>query len=82
VNLKKNSKIVWLRVSPKIALKRLGDVRSRPLIDPKKPLDSICDLLEQRRPFYEVADYQVDTDQRSLDGVAETILNMMPHLDQ
>lgn len=39
--LKRNSTLVWLKVSAETVLKRAGNFRSRPLIDPANPLESV-----------------------------------------
>ena len=77
-NLRRESAVVWLRVSPKTVLKRIGNIKTRPLLDPKRPLDSICDLLQKRRPFYEVADHHIVTDDLTPEEVAEQIYSFVP----
>jgi len=79
-NLKKESVIFWLRVSPNYVLKRAGDLKKRPLIDPKDPLESVRTLLEQRRIFYSIADYTIDTDALSPQEVAQQVFKILPKL--
>jgi len=79
-NLKEDSILIWLKVSPQVVVKRLGSLKSRPLIDPDHPVDSVRRLLEQRKPFYEVAEFRIDTDPLTSDEVAQKILDWFPEL--
>src|SRR5687768_6484575 len=55
--LKKNGTVVWLKVSSETALKRAGDLKSRPLIDPENPLGSIQKRMAERASAYGAASY-------------------------
>lgn len=69
---------VWLRVSPEEALRRLeGDLASRPMVDPDRPLASLREILERRRDDYARAEHAVATDGRSPGRVAERILELL-----
>lgn len=70
------SKLVYLRVNPATALKRLGPMRQlRPLLSRPDPLGELTRLLETRRAAYESADYTINTElldpQRVIEKVAE-----------
>jgi shikimate kinase len=70
------SRLVYLKVSPATALKRLGPMRMvRPLLSRPQPLDELNRLLAARRTAYESADHVVDTElldiQRVIQKVAE-----------
>ncbi|MFN0117889.1 MAG: shikimate kinase [Elusimicrobiota bacterium] len=69
-----NSEIVWLKVSPSTILLRAGDLKSRPLIDPERPLESIQKRLAEREPLYAKAHFSIDTDQFDPKEIAEEIL--------
>ena len=79
-NLSEDSALIWLKVSPKVVVKRLGSLKSRPLIDPDHPVDSVRRLLKERMPFYEVAKVKIDTDPLTLNEVAQKILDLFPNL--
>lgn len=65
---------VWLRVSPREAMRRIGDrIRSRPMIDPADPEGSIRRLLESREPAYRRAEIHVETDGKTPERVVEEI---------
>jgi shikimate kinase len=70
------SKLVYLRVEPETALKRLGPLRMmRPLLSRPNPLSELKRLLELRQAAYESADHVVSTElfdlQRVIKKVAE-----------
>src|SRR5579885_782491 len=70
------AKLVYLRVTPETALKRLGPTRTmRPLLSRPDPLGELKRLLEARRVAYESADHTVSTElfdlQRVIDKVTE-----------
>jgi shikimate kinase len=70
------SKLVYLRVTPATALKRLGPMRQmRPLLSRPDPLAELNRLYEARKQAYESADHVVNTElldpQRVIDRVTE-----------
>ena len=71
---------VWLKVSPETVLKRAGNLKSRPLIDPKDPLGSIKTRMADREMFYSQATIHVDADTLSPSAAAEQILAKLPEL--
>lgn len=76
--LSKNAEVVWLKVKPETVLKRVGNVKTRPLIDPKNPLESIRTRLSQREKFYATAAVHIDTDDRTPEEVADAVLKEIP----
>lgn len=71
--LGRNGAVVWLRVSSHRVLHRIGDARSRPLIDPSDPLGSIEQRLREREPLYAKARYTIDVDDRTPEQIAAEI---------
>jgi shikimate kinase len=70
------SKLVYLRVTPQTALKRLGPMRQmRPLLSRPDPLGELTRLFEARKQAYEAADFVVNTEllnpQRVIEKVTE-----------
>jgi shikimate kinase len=65
---------VWLKVSPETVLQRAGQLKTRPLIDPGRPLESIRRRMEEREPAYAHAAMAVETDRISAEAIAEKIM--------
>lgn len=77
--MRQAGKVVWLRATPETILARMtGDVTTaerRPDLTDKGGLKEIIDMLELRDPIYrETADFEVDTEHKSLKQIAEEIL--------
>lgn len=56
--------------------KRAGNEAHRPLLNVSDPLDRINYLLKKRAPYYKRADYQIDTNGRSIKEIAEEIIGI------
>ena len=71
------SRIVYLKVRPETALKRLGPSRSaRPLLSRPDPLAELTRLFEARRHIYETADSVIDTELYGLQRVIEKVIEL------
>jgi len=71
------SRIVYLKVRPETALKRLGPMRlARPLLSRPDPLGELKRLFDERRPSYETADHVVDTELYNLQRVIEMVIQL------
>lgn len=76
--LRPPARIIYLRVRPETALKRMGPERStRPMLFRPDPLVELRKLLEARRKAYESADHTIDTEfqtvQEVINKVCETV---------
>ena len=70
--------IVWLQVSPRLAVKRMGArIRLRPLLQHVDPVAALDRLLESRAPRYAAADVVIDTELLDWKGVATAILALV-----
>ncbi len=80
--LKRNGKIFFLRASFETLLKRVRADETRPLLkDTGKTAERLGELLAERTPVYElVADYIVETDGKSVEEVARTIVDLAEEL--
>jgi len=76
-NLRKNGPIVLLKVSAEKAFERVKGEKHRPLLAVNDPLARMKELLEKRRTFYELADYQVDTEGKTPEQIADEIHNLI-----
>lgn len=86
-DIKKKSVLVCLWATPEDIYKRTkraspADRRSaRPLLNVKEPLKKIEELLRKRKPYYEAADYHVNTSELSADEAVEAILKFVREYD-
>jgi shikimate kinase len=72
------SQLVYLRVTPESALKRLGPMRMmRPLLSRPDPLGELKRLLEARKGAYETADHVVSTELYDLQRVIEKVVALI-----
>ena len=73
--LRPPARLVWLRISPVGALRRLGpDVTSRPLLAGADPLGALTALVAAREALYLQADHTLSVDSMTLDEVVRAIL--------
>jgi shikimate kinase len=80
--MKKNGVIIWLKANRENIKKRMLEDQNtqdqRPSLTPKKLDDEIKETLLSRTPLYEDAmEFYVDTDDLSVDGVCETIIQKL-----
>lgn len=71
--LKERSLLVWLKVSPRTVLGRVGETDDRPLLRGPDRLKRIEELSAQREAIYAEADITVDTDELTVDQVVQRI---------
>ena len=68
-NLKEKGIVICLWADPEVVLERTKKYTHRPLLNVSDPLEKIKELLEVRKPFYERADYHINTSKMSLEDV-------------
>lgn len=76
-DLKKKGVIICLKASPEVILSRVERNSDRPLLQVEDRIGKITELLEKRAPYYEKADFTVDTDGKTPEQVAEEILEIV-----
>ena len=70
-------RIVYLKVRPETALRRLGPMHmARPLLSRPDPLSELKRLFNDRKASYETADKIVDTELYSLQRVIEMVIEL------
>jgi shikimate kinase len=75
------SQLIYLRVRPETALKRLGPLRAmRPLLTRPDPWGELNRLLTARKAAYESADHVIDTELLGLQRVIENIAELAPRI--
>lgn len=71
------ARMIYLRVRPETALKRLGANRaSRPLLMRPDPIGELRRLFEQRRRAYETSDEMIDTELLDAKGVIDRVARL------
>jgi len=77
--LKKNGTAFWLMASVETIVKRIGSDNQRPsLTGTKSFVDEIQDVLQERMPKYQAAaDHVIETDNRSINQLVETMLTLV-----
>ena len=73
------SRGIWinLKAMPATILKRVGSKKTRPLLKKKNQREIIEELLNGRRPLYDLAPFQIETDTLSVDGVIAKIFQIL-----
>ncbi len=71
--LKERSLLIWLKVSPRTVLGRVGETDDRPLLRGPDRLKRIEELSAQREGIYAQAHATVDTDELTVDDVVGRI---------
>jgi shikimate kinase len=75
--LRPPGRIIYLKVKPETALKRIGAERnSRPLLMRPDPLGELKRLLMQREPMFIKADHVIDTEKLKPEQVVEQVMKL------
>ena len=78
IAMRQNGTIVLLTARPEVILERVKDSDERPLLQNRKSVEGISELMEQRRPKYEAAaDVTVDTSDLNIDQVCQAVLRQV-----
>jgi len=72
--LAEGSLIVYLEASSNILYKRIKSDDSRPLLQNDNPLDKLNELLNKREKNYKLANLIVNTENKSIEDIADEIL--------
>lgn len=76
-NLKEKGVLVCLWSSPEDVYARTKKYTNRPLLNVEDPLKKIKELLEKRKPYYEQADYHINTSEVSIDEAVKAVLGFV-----
>lgn len=76
-NLKNSGTLICLKASPDTILKRTKDPKTRPLLNVPDPKKKIGKLLKKREPYYNKADFSVETDNLSIEQVVSKITDLL-----
>lgn len=76
--MKKNGKVVLLTASPETIYERVKDNNDRPVLQGRKNVAGISELMEQRREKYEAAaDIVVNTDDKDVLTICEELVQKL-----
>ncbi|MBI3309032.1 MAG: shikimate kinase [Candidatus Melainabacteria bacterium] len=76
--LKQSGWIIALYASPETLYKRIQGKRVRPLLLEKEdPIKALEEIDNERKGMYAKADFQVDTEDKSIDEVAEEVISLL-----
>ena len=76
-NLKKNGILIYLSASPYTIYKNIKNRAHRPLLNVKDPRVKIAQLLAERTPLYEQADFVINADHKSIDRITKDVLKVL-----
>ena len=80
--MKKNGRVVLLTASPETIYERVKDSNSRPVLNGRKNVQGISELMEQRREKYEAAaDIVVNTDGKTVLQVCEEMIQKLTEME-
>lgn len=72
--LEKNGVIINLKAKPETIYKRTVNTDERPLLNKPNPMEEIKKLLAYREPYYKRCSFVIETDELSIDEVADKII--------
>ena len=78
--MKQTGRLIALSASPEVILERTKRHTQRPLLNVSNPLAKIKELLEVRKPYYEKAEFMLDTSDLSVKEVAQKIIDRISPL--
>lgn len=73
----KNSKVIYLKTSPKEIHNRIKNEYHRPLLSKNNSVKRITDIISLREPNYLKADYIIKTDTKTPKEISEEILGVI-----
>ena len=81
--LRPPGRMIYLRVTPEVAILRMGDAQSRrPLLNVPDPVAELRRLNAKREPAYIQADYVIDTDHIGVELVAAQIASFVASIGE
>ncbi|MBT3703212.1 MAG: shikimate kinase [Alphaproteobacteria bacterium] len=75
--IKQKGRSLWLRADIEILVQRTSRRSHRPLLNKGNPREILQDLMDQRYPVYQTADYSVETDDSPHSVVVERALSAL-----
>ena len=81
--MKKNGRVVLLTATPETIFERVKDSNDRPVLNGRKNVKGISELMEQRREKYEAAaDIVINTDDKTVLQICEELVQHLQELEE
>ena len=81
--MKKNGRVVLLTASPETVYERVRDCEDRPVLNGRKDVKGISELMEQRREKYEAAaDIVINTDDKTVLQICEELVWRLVEMEE
>ena len=81
--MKKNGRVVLLTATPETIYERVKDSNDRPVLNGRKNVKGISELMEQRREKYEAAaDIVINTDDKTVLQICEELVQHLQELEE
>ncbi len=81
--MKKNGRVVLLTASPETVYERVRDCEDRPVLNGRKDVKGISELMEQRREKYEAAaDIVINTDNKTVLQICEELVWRLVEMEE
>ena len=83
VEMKKNGRVVLLTATPETIFERVKDSNDRPVLNGRKNVKGISELMEQRREKYEAAaDIVINTDDKTVLQICEELVQHLQESEE
>lgn len=73
----KNIKTIYLSTKSNTIFNRIKNDKNRPLLLVQNPESEIERILNSRKEFYELAEFKIETDDKTIDEIAENIIELL-----
>lgn len=75
--LKKNGAVFFLHASAESVYAQIKHDKNRPLVNVVNPLERIRQLMEDRQPLYEQADYIINADFKTIEEITKSVMEVL-----
>lgn len=72
--LRKNGVIFYLSATPEEIYSRVRKATHRPLLKTPNPLQTIKEIMKRREKFYQTADFEVSTENKTINEITDEII--------
>ena len=75
--LKQTGVVIYLSASPEFLFEKIQGRTHRPLLNVENPLSKMKEMLESRKALYKQADYEVISENKTIDQIAQEIIHLV-----